>query len=259
MTPIFIAADISLANQSSAQPGTLLQLNPSPLRPHCRADEQIFLWKGVNTPPIATISHPAIQLIATLASCTSLHDTSSYGSSLQKFHIFCDIFTIPESDRLPASFPLLHSFTLWAVSDLSMVDLSLVEGVPFEPISITVVKKYLAAIRAWHIAQGWPPPPSDEDHNCINWSLRGLENLQGNRKRPLCPPITISMLHTLRLALNLNNSFKACIWAMALCAFWGMMHFGEVSVTSRSAFSASKHLTRKDAHFGSDLDGKSYA
>ena len=61
-----------------------------------------------------------------------------------------------------------------------MVDLSLVEGLPFEPISVTVVKKYLAAIRAWHIAQGWPPPLSDTHHDRINWSLRGLENLQGN-------------------------------------------------------------------------------
>jgi hypothetical protein len=131
--------------------------------------------------------------------------------------------------------------------------------VPFEPISVTVVRKYLAAIRAWHIAQGWPPPLSNEDHDRINWSLRGLENLQSNRKRPLRPPITISMLRTLHLALNLNDPFEACIWAMALCAFWGMMRFGEVSVTSRSAFTASKHLTRKDAHFGNDLDGKPYA
>ena len=100
----------------------------------------------MNVPLTTTISHPAIQLIAALASRTSLRDTASYGSGLQKFHIFCDIFTIPESDRLPASFPLLHSFVLWAASDPSMVDLSLVEGVLFEPISVTVVKKYLAAI-----------------------------------------------------------------------------------------------------------------
>jgi len=139
-----------------------------------------------------------------------------------------------------------------------MVDPSLVEGVPFEPISVTVVKKYLAAIQAWHIAQGWPPPLSEEDHDRINWSLRGLENLQGNRKQPLRPPITISMLRTLCAALNRNDPFEACVWAMALCAFWGMMRFSEVSVTSCSAFTTSKHLTRKDAHFSDDLDGKPY-
>jgi len=108
----------------------------------------------------------------------SICDTSSYGSGLQKFHVFCDIFTVLESERLPASFPLLHSFTLWAVTDPSMLNPGVSEDLPFEPISIAVVRKYLAAICAWHIVQGWPPPLLDKDH--INWSLCGLENMQGN-------------------------------------------------------------------------------
>jgi hypothetical protein len=67
------------------------------------------------------------------------------------------------------------------------------------------------------------------------------------------------MLHALRAALNLNDPFEACVWAMALCAFWGMMRFGEVSVTTHSAFDKAKHLTRRDAHFSFDLDRKPYA
>jgi hypothetical protein len=153
----------------------------------------------------------------------------------------------------------MHSFALWAASEPSMLDPSISISTPFEPISVAVVKKYLAAVRAWHIAQGWPPPLSDEDHNHINWSLRGMENIQGNRKWPLRPPITINMLQALRTTLNIEDPFEACVWAMALCAFWGMMRFGEVSVTTRSAFSPTKHLTRRDAHFGADLDGKPYA
>lgn len=123
-----------------------------------------------------------------MASRASLRDTSSYGSGLCKFHVFCDIFTVPESERLPASFPLLHSFALWAATDPSMLDPGVSEGLPFEPISVAVVKKYLAAIRAWHIVQGWPPPLSDDDQDRISWSLRGLENMQGSRKRPIRPP-----------------------------------------------------------------------
>ena len=82
----------------------------------------------------------------------------------------------------------------------------------FEPVSISVVRKYLSAIRAWHIAQGWAPPLSEADHECINWSLCGLENIQGNRKSPLWPPITIPMLRALRATLNLDDPFEACIW-----------------------------------------------
>lgn len=156
---------------SATQPLVPLQLNPSPLRPHCRADEHIFLWKGINTAPPSTISDPTIQLIATLAARASLRDTSSYGSGLRKFHLFCDIFTIPESDRLLASFQLLHSFALWAVSDVDTLNSDIPMGIPFEPVSVGVVRKYLAAVRAWHIVQGWPPPLTEDDHKRINWSL----------------------------------------------------------------------------------------
>jgi hypothetical protein len=124
-------------------------------------------------------------MIAGLASQASLRDSSSYGSGLRKFHLFCDIFSVPESDRLPASFPLLHSFALWATTDPDVIDPSTLAGTPFEPVSVSVTKKYLSAVWAWHIMQGWPPPLSEEDHNRINWSLRGLKNLQGSRKHPL--------------------------------------------------------------------------
>ncbi|KAF8235079.1 hypothetical protein L208DRAFT_1258861, partial [Tricholoma matsutake] len=60
------------------------------------------------------------------------------------------------------------------------------------------------------------------------------------------------------VTLNLDDPFEACIWAMVTCAFWGMMHFGEVSVSSRSAFDPTKHLKCKDAHFDYDLNRKLY-
>lgn len=130
---------------------------------------------------------------------------------------------------------------------------------PFEPISINVARKYLAAIRAWHIAQGWPPPLSEGNHTRINWSLRGLDNILSSRRQPIRPPVTLDMLHALKATLALSDPFDACIWAMASCAFFGMMRFGEVSVGSRAAFKPSRHLTRKDVLLGFDLAGKAYA
>ncbi|KAG1758670.1 hypothetical protein EDD22DRAFT_783603, partial [Suillus occidentalis] len=153
------------------------------------------------------------------------------------FHLFCNIFSIPESNRLPASFELLHSFVLWAVTDPDRGD------------SILLI----SAIRAWHIAQGWLPPLSDVHHDRINWSLRRLENMQSSRQKPLHPPITLPMLMALKDSLLLSDPFDACVWAMASCAFFSMMRFGEVSISSRAAFTASKHLTRADAFFGFDL------
>ncbi|KDQ52841.1 hypothetical protein JAAARDRAFT_137953, partial [Jaapia argillacea MUCL 33604] len=121
-------------------------------------------------------------------------------------------------------------------------------------------RKYLSAVRAWHLAQGWPPPLSEEDHTHINWSLRGLANLhQGCCTRPPQPPVTLPMLRTLKSALILDNPFDACVWVMASCAFWGMMHFGEVPVKSQAAFSPVLHLKRSDSFFRMDLNGCHYA
>ncbi|KAI0681645.1 hypothetical protein C8T65DRAFT_516837, partial [Cerioporus squamosus] len=139
---------------------------------------------------------------------------ASYGSGVRKFHVFCDAFSIPEVARLPASFELLHSFCLWAVADPTANDTTYAGDVPFEPVSVRTAAKYLDAIRAWHIAQGWPPPLQEADRDRINWSLRGLENLQAHRRmRPPRPPVSLHMLGALKSSLSLSNPFEACIWA----------------------------------------------
>lgn len=261
VAPAFTALSPAPPQNLDVTPAGFLQLKPSPFRPNCRAEDRIFLWKGANTPPQNTIDSPVIRYLADIASRASLRDTGSYGSGIRKFHIFCDIFTIPETSRLPASFELLHSFALWAVSDPSMLntDLNTCSKTQFEPVSVTAIRKYLAAVRAWHIAQGWPAPLTEENYDRINWSLRGLENIQGSRKRPVRPPITLAMLRAIKATLNLSQPFDACVWAICACAYWGMMRMGEATVNSRNTFNSSKHLTRKNATFDRDLDGKRYA
>ncbi|KAJ3713630.1 hypothetical protein C8R42DRAFT_593043 [Lentinula raphanica] len=220
-------------------------MNLSPLRPSCPAGQRIFEWTGVNTPPSSVIDNPVIRFLSNFASEHSLRDTKSYGAGLRKFHIFCDIFSVSESDRLPASFAVLHSFALWAATNPDLLP-------------IGTVRSYLAGVRAWHFAQGWPDPLSESDHERINFSLRGLLNACGHRKKPVRPPITTGMLWALRRSLVMDDPFDACTWAIATSAFWGMMRFGEVSFKSRTDFDPSKHLRRCDAIFGRDLDGVEY-
>ncbi|KAI0665643.1 hypothetical protein C8Q78DRAFT_932820, partial [Trametes maxima] len=185
---------------------------------------------------------------------------ASYGSGLRKFHLFCDTFSVPEADRLPASFALLHSFCLWAVADPEGDEAAYMGDIPFEPVSAGVAAKYLDAVWAWHLAQGWPPPLTEEDRTRIQWSLRGLENMQrGRRSRPPRPPVTLHMLAAIKGALRLSDPFEACIWAIACCSFWGLLRFGEATVRSRGQFNPDQHLKRQDALFGRDLDGKEYA
>jgi len=209
---------------------------------------------------MATIDNAIIQGIAAVASRASLCDMASYGAGIRKFHVFCDIFSIREEARLPAAFELLHSFALWAATDPEMPEMNhLPKEIPFEPVAPSVVRKYLAAVRAWHIAQGWPPPLESAQLDRINWSLRGLDNLSVQRRHPPRPPITLAMLRALKATLQLSDPFDACVWAMAACAFFGMMRFGEVSVSARTAFKPDKHITRGMAIFGTDMNGTPYA
>lgn len=238
-----------------------LSLLPSPLRPHVRADLRIHLWRGINSLPASTVDVPILRYIDSMAIRESLQasTTSGYGSGLRKFHIFCDIFSIPEADRLPSPFAVLKSFALWSCTEPDIDDPIFQSGQVFEPVSVEVARKYLSAIRAWHIAQGWPPPLSKDDYERINFSLRGLARLQGtSRKRPPRPPVTLAMLAALKQVLDLTDPFDAAVWAAASCALWGMMRFGEVSVSSRAAFCGSKHLKRCDALVGHDLNHKRY-
>ena len=69
----------------------------------------------------------------------------------------------------------------------------------------------------------------------------------------------LQMLRALKATLVLSEPFDTCVWAMAACAFWGMMRFSEVVVNVRSAFSAKSHLSWKDTWLSHDLDGKPYA
>jgi len=134
---------------------------------------------------MATIDNAIIQGIAAVASRASLRDTASYGAGIRKFHVFCNIFSIREEARLPAAFELLHSFALWAATDPEMPEMNhLPKEIPFEPVAPSVVRKYLAAVHAWHIAQGWPPPLESAQLDRINWSLRGLDNLSVRRRHP---------------------------------------------------------------------------
>jgi hypothetical protein len=66
------------------------------------------------------------------------------------------------------------------------------------------------------------------------------------------------MLRVVKELLNLNSPFDACVWAIATCAFWGMMRLGEATVKSRDTFNPSLHLTRGDAFQALDMHRRRY-
>ena len=74
----------------------------------------------------------------------------------------------------------------------------------------------------------------------------------------LRPPVTIAALRLVEKSLDINTPFDACVWAIATCAFWGLMRLGEATVKSRGAFNPSVHLTRGDVHEKRDKNDRRY-
>jgi hypothetical protein len=147
MVMLLTASTIAAPPSSSADSTARLKLKPSPLRPNCRASEHIVQWKGIFQPPALTIDAPLIKALAELAAHKSLR------AGLRKFHIFCDAFSIPEAERLPASFSTLHWFALWASADPETLGEHIINDAPTELVSVAVTKRYLRpSERAWHIS-----------------------------------------------------------------------------------------------------------
>jgi hypothetical protein len=144
---------------------------PSHLRPDCLSDNQIFLWCSVNTPPLSILAIAILQHVADLASRVSLQDTGGYGAGLRKFHVFCNVFSIPEEMRLLASFEVLYTFALWACTTPDPDNAAFTDGTLFEPVAVVTAQKYLLAVWVWHLAQGWPPLLKDNNHQRLSWVL----------------------------------------------------------------------------------------
>ena len=66
------------------------------------------------------------------------------------------------------------------------------------------------------------------------------------------------MLTILKVALQLDYSSDACVWAMAIFTFRCMMCLGEATVESQKVFYPLSHVTRRCIHQGHDNKGTPY-
>lgn len=119
---------------------------PSPLRPHCFARERLLLWRPeisrlaidqFGRPlPLSTTDIARLQAVLAHAWADSSYET--YGSGLLLYHIFCDVFVIPEFQRAPTSPFIMALF------------ISTLAG----SYSSSAIGNAVAAVQAWHILHG---------------------------------------------------------------------------------------------------------
>ncbi|KZS88487.1 hypothetical protein SISNIDRAFT_418124, partial [Sistotremastrum niveocremeum HHB9708] len=115
----------------------------------------------------------------------------------------------------------------------------------------SAAKNAVAAVRAWHLAQGfqWSVSPQ------VQQVIAGVQNLApASSVRPPRPPITPQLLHILHQCLDLQRSFDRAVFAAALVAFWGQCRLGDflpgsITVFERSRDPTFKHYFPARSHF----------
>ena len=211
------------------KPVTGREIAYNTLRPQIAAADRLFSWctlHGIRHDNNLLGNLPS-QLIETAKSSIrgafAPSTRSTYGAGILRFNQFCDRWSIPESDRMPASYALLCAFI----------------GEHKATVSGKTIKSWLSGIRAFHLVNRaeWLGDDAWVKMARISASKEGSRH-----RRPLRSPVSIEHLLTLLRALNLPNPFHAAVWAVATTTFFGCRRLGETLITSVSSFNEKYHV-----------------
>ncbi|KZS94990.1 hypothetical protein SISNIDRAFT_400278, partial [Sistotremastrum niveocremeum HHB9708] len=151
-----------------------------------------------------------------------------YDAGLRAYLDFCIQEKIPADSILPADETVLAAFAASFAGRKSG----------------SAAKNAVSAVRAWHLAQGFPWTVSPRVQQVLN----GVQNLAPlSSIRPLRPPVTPHMLDLLHRGLDLTRSFDRAVFAAALVAFWGQCRLGDFLPAASTGWNADYFPARR--HF----------
>ncbi|KAJ7281130.1 DNA breaking-rejoining enzyme [Mycena rebaudengoi] len=207
-------------------------LKPSPLRPPVLAKDRIMSWR---TPysfhSVKSLSSSfSADLISrwreVLAASVDPKTHGNYGAGLLRFNHFCDLHNIPETERMPASEPLLAVF---------------ISSYGAGHVSSGTVASWLAGLQLWHAVNNAPWYGS----KLLSRTKKGVGKLAPpSSRRPPRDPVSFNHMEVLRGALDLSNTRDAAIWAAACTVWRDCARLGEILVDSASSFDPTHHVTR---------------
>src|SRR5882724_10191911 len=125
-----------------------------------------------------------------------------YVASLSRFTKFCDNFSIPESDHMPASEFILSSFVTTRGAG---------------SVGKSAIKSWLLGVELWHRINGAPWHGGAELARCVEGAVK-LAPVSSHRAK--CDPVTIEHICSLHRNLDLTNSFDIAMFAITCIAFW---------------------------------------
>ena len=203
-------------------------IHESSYRPPVRASERLFNWRtphGLDADEKLEAAVPpgfAGAIRARIQSCYAPNMMTTYGAGLLRFTEFCDKYSIPEVERMPASWPLLCAFI----------------NEHHGKVSGNTIKTWLAAIHTWHDVNqaAWYG-----DHTWVTLSRTAAKRDGTRFWRPLRAPVSMQHLLVLRKAIRLTDSFHAAVWAVAVTAFFSCRRLGELTVPSAGRYDPKYH------------------
>lgn len=132
----------SQGNPRPYQPG--LTPLPLPQCPHCLAQDCLLLWLPVSTRKLGSstaLTEHDLSWVLMVITASWAHGTrETYGSGLLMYHVFCDLWGVPDAECCPADPTLVLSF------------LSACAG----SYSGNALANHLYALQAWHTLNGMP-------------------------------------------------------------------------------------------------------
>ena len=213
---------------------------PSPLRPHCPANQRLRLWRPLvpRDQRSSQVSDEDLKRIQDVMAHAELDTHATYASSLLNFMVFCDQKNIPEKDRAPASQLLIMSF----VSTLAAA------------YSGSAISNYVYGVRAWHLLHSIPWKISKPKLEAL---LKAAEKLtpSSSRRKKQCPYTTDFML-AIRNNLDLDSPLGASAFACLTTCFFMTGRVGEFTVQWLDGLNPELHVSRAQLSYDQNREGQ---
>jgi len=214
---------------------------PSPLWPHCPANQRLCLWRPLVPHPQHSpqLSDKDLRHIeAVMVHAWELDTHTTYASGLLNFMVFCDKKGIPEKDRAPVSQLLLMSF----VSTLAAAYSSL------------AISNYVYGVQAWHILHGIPWKIQKMEMETL---LKAAEKLTppSSRRKKQCP-YAIDFMQAIQQNMDFNSPLRASVFVCLATCFFATGHVREFTVQKLDSFNASIHVLRARIGYNQTREGQ---
>ena len=214
---------------------------PSPLRPHCPANQRLRLWCPLapHNQHASQVSDKDLKRIQdVMVHAWELDTHTMYASGLLNFMVFCDQKNIPEKDRAPASQLLIMSF----ISTLAAT------------YSGSAISNYVYGVRAWHLLHSVPWKISKPELEVLLKAAEKLTPSPSRRKKQ--HPYTINFMLAVRNNMDLSTPLGASAFACLATCFFTTGHIGEFTIQRLDGFNPKFHVSKNQLSYDQNQEGQ---